>query len=64
MPELGRIMELGDDLRLSEYAKTMFLNMVQSAGSYPISIIRNGLFHTIFLLSTLNWFPEACLNVA
>ena len=43
MRELGRIMELGDDLRLSVYAKTMFLNMVQSAGSYPISIILNGL---------------------
>ena len=28
MRDLGRIMELGDDLRLSEYATTMFLNMV------------------------------------
>ena len=30
MRDLGRIMELGDDLRLSEYATTMFLNMVPS----------------------------------
>ena len=28
MRDLGRTMELGDDLRLSEYATTMFLNMV------------------------------------
>ena len=26
--DLGRMMELGDDLRLSEYATTMFVNMV------------------------------------